>query len=54
MEGKTKTFYYKQKLDEFMTTEPVLQKIHKTILHTEEEDKQNMRMWERKIISPEE
>jgi hypothetical protein len=38
IEGETKAFYNK-KLMEFTTTKPVLQKIHKGILHTEEEDK---------------
>jgi hypothetical protein len=31
-----KTFYNKQKLNEFMTTKPALQKIFKRLLHTEE------------------
>jgi hypothetical protein len=35
--GSTKPFYHKQKLKEFMTIEPALQKI----LHIEQEDKRN-------------
>jgi hypothetical protein len=33
-EGEIKTFHYKQKLKEFMTTKPALQKTHKEILYT--------------------
>jgi hypothetical protein len=40
IERKIKTFHNKQKLKEFMTTKLTLQKIHKGILHREEEDQQ--------------
>jgi hypothetical protein len=38
IEGEIKTFHDKQKLKQFMTTKPALQKILKQMLHTEEED----------------
>jgi hypothetical protein len=41
IEGEVKTFHHKQKLKEFMTSKPALQKILKGIIHTEEEDKHN-------------
>jgi hypothetical protein len=37
IEGEIKTFHNKEKLKEFMTTKPALQKILKGLLHTEEE-----------------
>jgi hypothetical protein len=37
IEGEIKTFHNKEKLKEFMTTMPGLQKVHKGLLHTEEE-----------------
>jgi hypothetical protein len=36
-EGETKTFHNKEKLKEFVTTKPALQKILKGLLHKEEE-----------------
>jgi hypothetical protein len=36
IEGEIKTFHNKEKLDEFMTTKPALQKALKGLLHTEE------------------
>jgi predicted DNA binding CopG/RHH family protein len=33
IEGEIKAFHNKQKLKEFTTTEPTLQKIHKRVLH---------------------
>jgi hypothetical protein len=36
-----KTFHHKQKLKQYMTTKPALQKILQGILHTEDESKQN-------------
>jgi hypothetical protein len=36
IEGEIKTFHNKQKLKEFMTTKPLLQKILSGILHIEE------------------
>jgi hypothetical protein len=41
IEGELKNFHDKQKLKEFMTTKPALQKILKGILHKEEKDKCN-------------
>jgi hypothetical protein len=41
IEGAIKTFHDKQKLKEFMTTNPALLKILKGILHAEEEDNCN-------------
>jgi hypothetical protein len=41
IEEVVKTFHDKQKLKQFMTTKPALQRILKGILHTEEEDKHN-------------
>jgi hypothetical protein len=35
-EGEMKTFHNKEKLKEFMTTKPLLQKILEGLLHTEE------------------
>jgi 3-methyladenine DNA glycosylase AlkC len=37
IEGEIKTFHSKQKLKEFMTTKPALQKTLKGLLNTEEE-----------------
>jgi hypothetical protein len=37
IERQSKIFHNKQKLKEFMTTKPALQKIHKGPLHTEQE-----------------
>jgi hypothetical protein len=37
IEGEIKTFYNKEKLKEFATTKPALQKILKGLLHVEEE-----------------
>jgi hypothetical protein len=37
IEGETKTFHNKEKLKEFATTKPALQKILKGLLHIEEE-----------------
>jgi hypothetical protein len=39
--GTIKIFYDKQKLKQYMTTKPPLQKILQGILHTEDESKQN-------------
>jgi hypothetical protein len=39
--GKIKVFNDKQKLKQYMTTKPLLQKILQRILHTENESKQN-------------
>jgi hypothetical protein len=39
--GGIKVFYDKQKLKQYMTTKPPLQKILKVILHTEDETKHN-------------
>jgi hypothetical protein len=41
IDGETKIFHYKQKLKQYMTTKPPLQKILQGILHTEDESKQN-------------
>jgi hypothetical protein len=41
MDGTTKAFHDKQKLKQYMTTKPLLQKILQGILHTENESKQN-------------
>jgi hypothetical protein len=38
-EGEIKIIHGKQKLKQYMTTKPPLQKIMKGILHTEDEDK---------------
>jgi hypothetical protein len=46
IEGETKTFYDKQKLKQFMTTKPVVQKIFKGILNTEDEDKHSHKSME--------
>jgi hypothetical protein len=40
-EEEIKTFHNKQKLEEFLTTKSMLQKILKGILHTEEEEEHN-------------
>jgi hypothetical protein len=45
------TNHDKQKLKQFITSKPALQRILKRILHTEEEDKYTMKIWE-KLISP--
>jgi hypothetical protein len=37
IEGETKTFDNKEKLNDFLTTKPALQKILTGLLHTEEE-----------------
>jgi hypothetical protein len=39
--GAIKAFHDKQKLKQYMTTKPLLQKILQEILHTESESKQN-------------
>jgi hypothetical protein len=39
IEGEIKTFHLKEKLKEFTTIKPILQKIMKGLLHTEEETK---------------
>jgi hypothetical protein len=39
--GAIKIFHDKQKLKQYMTTKPPLQKILQGILHTEDENKQN-------------
>jgi hypothetical protein len=39
--GAIKAFHYKQKLKQYMTTKPPLQKILHGILHTENVSKQN-------------
>jgi hypothetical protein len=41
IDGKIKVFHDKQKLKQYMTTKPPLQKILQGILHTENESKQN-------------
>jgi hypothetical protein len=41
IDGAIKVFHYKQKLKQYMTTKPPLQKILQGILHTEIESKQN-------------
>jgi hypothetical protein len=41
IDGAIKVFHDKQKLKQFMTTKPTLQKILQGILHTENESKQN-------------
>jgi vacuolar-type H+-ATPase catalytic subunit A/Vma1 len=41
IDGAIKVFHDKQKLKQYMTTKPPLQKILKGILHTENESKQN-------------
>jgi hypothetical protein len=41
IEEEIKTFHYKQKLKQFMTTKPVLKKVVQRILYTKEEDKRN-------------
>jgi hypothetical protein len=41
IDGAIKIFHYKQKLKQYMTTKPPLQKILHGILHTEDESKQN-------------
>jgi hypothetical protein len=45
IEEEIKTFHDKQKLNQFMTTKPTLQKILKGILQTEKQDKCNQRIW---------
>jgi hypothetical protein len=37
IEGETKTFHHKEKLKEFVTTKPVLQKLLKGLLYIKEE-----------------
>jgi hypothetical protein len=41
IDGAIKVFHDKQKLKQYMTTKPPLQKILQEILHTENENKQN-------------
>jgi hypothetical protein len=41
IDGAIKIFHNKQKLKQYMTTKPPLQKIFQGILHTENESKQN-------------
>jgi hypothetical protein len=41
MDGAIKVFHYKQKLKQYMTTKPPLQKILQGILHRESESKEN-------------
>jgi hypothetical protein len=41
MDGGIKVFHNKQKLKQYVTTKPPLQKILQGILHTEDENKQN-------------
>jgi hypothetical protein len=41
MDGGIKVFHNKQKLKQYVTTKPPLQKILQGILHTEDESKQN-------------
>jgi hypothetical protein len=41
IDGTIKIFLNKQKLKQYMTTKPPLQKILQGILHTEDESKQN-------------
>jgi hypothetical protein len=41
IDGSIKVFHDKQKLKQYMTTKPPLQKILQGILHTENESKQN-------------
>jgi hypothetical protein len=41
IDGAIKVFHDKQKLTQYMTTKPQLQKILQGILHTESENKQN-------------
>jgi hypothetical protein len=41
MDGAISVFHDKQKLKQYMTTKPPLQKILQGILHTENESKQN-------------
>jgi hypothetical protein len=42
IDGSIKVFHDKQKLKQYMTTKPPLQKILQGILHTESESKQNL------------
>jgi hypothetical protein len=42
IDGAIKVFHDKQKLKQYMTTKPPLQKILQEILHTESESKQNL------------
>jgi hypothetical protein len=44
IDGAIKVFHDKQKLKQYMTTKPPLQKILQGILHTESESKQNHKM----------
>jgi hypothetical protein len=41
IDGAIKIFHNKQKLKQYMTTKPLLQKILQGILHTEDKSKQN-------------
>jgi hypothetical protein len=43
IDGRIKLFHEKQKLKQYMTTRPPLQKILQGILHTEDEIKQNLK-----------
>jgi hypothetical protein len=42
IDGAIKIFHDKQKLKQYMTTKPPLQKILQGILHTQDESKQNL------------
>jgi hypothetical protein len=44
IDGTIKVFHHKDKLKQYMTTKPPLQKILQGILHTENESKQNHEM----------
>jgi hypothetical protein len=52
IDGVIKAFHDKQKLKQYMTTKPTLQKILQGILHTEDESKQNHKRME--SIKPQE
>jgi hypothetical protein len=43
IDGTIQIFHNKQKLKQYMTTKPALQKILQLILHTEDESKQTLR-----------
>jgi hypothetical protein len=46
MDGRIKVFHDKQKLKQYMTTKPPLQKILKGILQTEDKNKHNHKRME--------
>jgi hypothetical protein len=46
IDGGIKVFHDKQKLKQYVTTKPLLQKIPKGILHTKDKNKHNMKGWE--------